>query len=65
MCGDALGDLSAAETNKVFFFPILVRKEKESWEEFIAVASQKLKDGSLAGEYQEKKKNEFLKNLGE
>jgi len=65
MCGDAPGDLSAAETNKVFFFPILVRKEKESWEEFIAVASQKLKDGSLAGEYQEKKKNEFLKNLGE
>ena len=28
MCGDAPGDLKAAETNEVFYYPILVKKKK-------------------------------------
>ena len=65
MCGDAPGDLSAAEKNGVYFYPILVRSEKASWEEFISEGMERLLDGSLDGEYQEKKINEFYKNLGE
>lgn len=65
MCGDAPGDLAAAEENGVYFFPILVRSEKASWEEFISTALPKLIDGSYGEGYQEKKIKEFYKNLGE
>lgn len=65
MCGDAPGDLAAAEKNKVYFFPILVRSEKESWEAFIGEGMARLMNGSYGGEYQEKKIKEFYKNLGE
>lgn len=65
MCGDALGDLQAAEKNGVFYFPILVRREKESWEEFISSAFDKLLSGEYGGKYQAEKRAEFLKNLGE
>lgn len=63
MCGDALGDLKAAQCNGVNYFPILVRKEKESWNEFIDVALNKLLDGTYAKDLQERKNNEFLSNL--
>lgn len=33
MCGDAEGDLKAAENNGVAFYPILVNNEKKSWEQ--------------------------------
>ena len=39
MCGDAEGDLKAAKTNGVTFYPILVNKEQQSWKnlpEFLA-----------------------------
>lgn len=39
MCGDAEGDLKAAESNGIAFYPILVNKETQSWEqlpEFLA-----------------------------
>lgn len=64
MCGDAQGDLKAAESNGVFYYPILVRREKESWEEFMDAACGKLLDGSYGGVYQQQKKDAFLKNLG-
>lgn len=64
MCGDAPGDLKAAQENGVFYYPILVRREKESWAEFIAEGFDRLLDGSYGGEYQEKKTREFLTNLG-
>ncbi|MBR2717712.1 MAG: HAD family hydrolase [Clostridia bacterium] len=64
MCGDAPGDLAAAEKNGVGYYPILVRKEKESWQEFMDEGFQRLLDGTYAGDYQEKKKTGFLKNLG-
>lgn len=64
MCGDAPGDMQAAETNGVAYYPILVKKEKQSWEEFIATGFNKLIDGEYAGEYAQRKKDEFLNNLG-
>lgn len=63
MTGDAPGDLDAAKKNGVFYYPILVRKEKESWEEFKNVAVDKLMDGSYGGDYQEEKIAQFLDNL--
>lgn len=64
MCGDAPGDLDAAKKNGVFYYPILVKKEKESWKEFMEKGFSNLKDGTYKGEYQEEKIGEFLKNLG-
>ena len=63
MCGDALGDMDAANKNNVNYFPILVRHEKESWEEFINNGFNKLKEGTFSGSYQEELINKFLKNL--
>ena len=63
MVGDAPGDKAAAELNGVYYYPILVRREAESWEEFPAAAVH-LKDGSYKA-YGEKKAEEFLKNLSQ
>lgn len=63
MTGDAPGDYEAAKKNGVFFYPVLVRREKESWKEFKDVAVPKLTDGTFAGEYQKKKADEFWDNL--
>ena len=65
MCGDAPGDLAASEKKGVYFYPILVRSEKESWEEFISSGLSKLLDGSFGKEYQSEKIKDFYKNLGE
>lgn len=64
MCGDAPGDLDAAKKNGVFYYPILVRHEKESWSEFTAESLDHLLSHNYAGAYQEKKINQFLENLG-
>ena len=64
MCGDAPGDLQAAETNGVFYFPILVRKEKASWEEFMEKGFSHLLNGTYEGAYQNEKTTAFLQNLG-
>ncbi len=63
MCGDAPGDLDAAEQNGVFYYPILVRREKESWEEFREKAVDMLLEGNYGGAYQQEKINAFLDNL--
>ena len=63
MTGDAPGDYDAAKKNDVFYYPILVRHEKESWDEFKTVALPKLLCGEYGGEYQIKKTEEFLNNL--
>ncbi len=64
MCGDAPGDLAAAQKNGVSYYPILVKLEKQSWQEFMDTAFDKLLDGTYSGEYQDKKVFEFNKNLG-
>jgi len=63
MVGDAPGDCYAAEENGVWFYPILVNWEEESWAEFHQTALPTL----IAGEYgscQADKKQVFIENLG-
>lgn len=63
MCGDAPGDMDAAKVNGVFYFPIKVNLEKESWSEFIAQGFDRLLQGTYEGAYQNEKNDEFIKNL--
>ena len=63
MTGDAPGDYDAAKKNDVYYYPILVRHEKESWDEFQEKAVKKLVDGTYGGEYQDEKVKAFLDNL--
>ena len=62
MTGDAPGDLDAAEKNGVFYYPILVRHETESWAE-IGEAGKRLKEGTFAGDYQNALIERFKENL--
>ena len=64
MVGDAVGDMEAADKNGVFFFPILVNHEKESWDELISEGLPRLANGSFGGEYQASLRERFIKNLG-
>ena len=62
MVGDAPGDRQAAIENGVYYYPILARREKESWTEAPAAFSK-----LVQGEYQpygQTKDREFLDNLG-
>ena len=62
MTGDAPGDMDAADKNGVFFYPILVKHEKESWAD-IGEAKDRLQAGTFGGEYQEGLKARFVQNL--
>lgn len=62
MVGDAPGDCDAAEKNGVYYYPILVNHEKESWDEAVAAAFDKLRSGEYAA-YGAEKKQAFLHNL--
>ena len=64
MCGDAPGDYDAARKNGVFYYPILVRGEKASWEQFISEGFDRLVNDEYAGPYQKNLINAFLSNLG-
>lgn len=63
MCGDAVGDMNAATTNGVLYYPICVNHEDESWENLVAIALPKFVEGSFDEKYQEEVINEFLDNL--
>jgi len=63
MIGDAKGDLDAAKTNKVLFFPIIPGKENKSWERFLNEGLGKFFYGKFAGEYQENLLYEFRLSL--
>lgn len=63
MVGDALGDLKAAEENEALYYPIMVRKEKESWIRFSKEVLERFTSNSYYGEYQEKVIAEFKENL--
>ena len=63
MVGDALGDYEAAKVNEVLYYPILVKKEKESWERFLSEALDKFINNTYMDKYQEQVVNEFEKNL--
>lgn len=64
MVGDALGDKEAAEKNGVWFYPVLVGREGESWEKLLDEAFPKFLEGTFEGEYQKKLIKDFEKNLG-
>lgn len=63
MVGDAPGDCDAAEQNAVFYYPILVRDEAESWRELAEAALPLLQSGGYAP-YGAEKTKIFLQNLG-
>lgn len=62
MVGDAPGDMAAAKSNDVYFYPILVRHEKESWEELKTKGISKLTELDYK-EYGQVKEQEFIDNL--
>ena len=62
ICGDAVGDMTAAQNCGIFFYPILAGREKESWESFNACF-----DLFVSGQYEEAEKElkkKFIANLG-
>lgn len=63
MTGDAAGDYDAARKNGVFYYPILVRHEEASWDEFREHAVSNLLDGNYGGVYQEERIRAFTENL--
>ena len=63
MIGDAPGDCDAAEKNHVWYFPILVNWEEESWIELREAALDLFVAGSYAS-IQADKKQVFVENLG-
>ena len=63
MIGDAPGDCDAAEKNGVHYYPILVNHEKQSWDEAVSVAFEKLRSGAYS-QYGSEMKAKFLRNLG-
>ena len=46
--GDAPGDLQAAQSNAVFFYPIIPEKEAESWLDFTNTYLSLFIDGQYA-----------------
>lgn len=63
MVGDAVGDHEAALDNKVLFFPILVGKEAQSWENLAKEAAIKFKLHTYQKAYQESLVEIFYKNF--
>lgn len=62
MIGDAPGDLDAACSNGIFYYPILVRHEEESWSK-IQEALSNLKNRTFDGQYQTELFKKFKNNL--
>lgn len=63
MVGDAPGDEKAADLNHVYYYPILVRHEAESWETFINETLDKFVNNDFS-EYAKQLKVKFHENLG-
>lgn len=65
MIGDAPGDLQAAKSNGVLFYPVNPGHEEASWERFVNEAADKFFNGSYSGKYEAKLIEEFEKYLPE
>lgn len=63
MVGDAFGDRDSAFKNGVWFFPIIVNKEGESWERLKNEAFPKLVEGTFDEAYQKELLERFEKAL--
>lgn len=64
MVGDAPGDRDAAAQNGVWYYPILVGKEGESWNKLLEEAFPKLLEGTFDETYQKMLIEAFERNLG-
>lgn len=64
MVGDAPGDKDSAAQNGVWFFPILVGHEKESWLRLQQEAFPRLLAGNFDDDYQQQLIAEFKQTLG-
>ena len=53
MIGDALGDEKAAKSNDISFYPIVTKRENESWQSFYSEVLDKFLSGNYTGEYEE------------
>lgn len=63
MVGDALGDYNAAKLNEVLYYPILVKREKFSWERFRNEVIDKFINNTYKNKYQDQVVLEFEENL--
>lgn len=63
MVGDALGDYEAAVKNHVWFYPIVVNREGESWRKLRDEAYPRLREGDFTQDYQEELLAEFERAL--
>lgn len=63
MVGDAPGDRDAAARNGVYYYPILVRHEGESWAKLRETGFSRLQSGDYSP-YEAERIAEFLANLG-
>ncbi len=59
MIGDAPGDMKAAKSNGVLFYPVNPGHEDASWERLYNEALNRFFEGSYAGEYENKLIEEF------
>jgi phosphoglycolate phosphatase-like HAD superfamily hydrolase len=59
MIGDALGDLKAAKSNEVLFYPVNPGNEEKSWKRFADEAVDKFFEGVYEGEYEKLLIEEF------
>jgi phosphoglycolate phosphatase-like HAD superfamily hydrolase len=65
MIGDANGDLKAARSNGVLFFPINPGKEEESWKKLYSEGLDRFFSGSFKGTYEQELVREFETYLPE
>lgn len=63
MVGDAPGDQEASRINGIYYYPILVKKESQSWVELKEIGLQKFWEGNYEV-YGIEKDGKFLENLG-
>lgn len=63
MVGDAVGDCKAAEANGVFFYPILVKHEVESWKRLNSEVLSVFSGGRMTEEYRKKLIDGFYANF--
>ena len=59
MIGDAPGDLKAARSNNVLFFPINPGHEEESWDRLLNEGLDRFFKGTYAGDYETELEKEF------
>lgn len=63
MVGDAVGDHKAAEENGIFFYPILVKQEAESWRKLNSESIDLFREGRMDEKYRKNLINRFYENF--